>query len=212
MGSSTPALQQAEHEEEEASIVRTLPVHAANAALTHITTRVLIKTKHEALQLSVDNLRASPFLLQCVQEEIPKSPAAAKRAQSCARGVWAWLPSAGTLCLELDMDDGRRPPPMVKNATVQPGLGRSSERGADEILSAAAPRLIEESSGDEVLVTNTIPPKVQKLQCPKIKTVDIGLILSEAIRRIHNRQSMVYLFRNITVDDYLSRGTRPWNS
>uniref|UniRef100_A0A8C9PZG0 Phosphoribosyl pyrophosphate synthetase n=1 Tax=Spermophilus dauricus TaxID=99837 RepID=A0A8C9PZG0_SPEDA len=69
------------------------------------------------------------------------------------------------------------------------------------ILSADAPRLIEESSIEEVVVTNTVPHEVQKLQCPKIKTVDISLILSEAIRRIHNGESMAYLFRNITVDD-----------
>ncbi|XP_074745496.1 phosphoribosyl pyrophosphate synthase-associated protein 1-like isoform X3 [Strix uralensis] len=68
------------------------------------------------------------------------------------------------------------------------------ERGAYKIfvmathglLSADAPRLTEESSIDEVVVTNTVPHEVQKLQCPKIKTVDISLILSEAVRRIHN--------------------------
>lgn len=54
---------------------------------------------------------------------------------------------------------------------------------------------------NQVVVTNTVPHEVQKLQCPKIKTVDISLILSEAIRRIHNGESMAYLFRNITVDD-----------
>ncbi|ETE55989.1 Phosphoribosyl pyrophosphate synthase-associated protein 2, partial [Ophiophagus hannah] len=42
----------------------------------------------------------------------------------------------------------------------------------------------------QVVVTNTIPHEIQKLQCPKIKTVDISLILSEAIRRIHNGESM----------------------
>lgn len=93
------------------------------------------------------------------------------------------------------------------------------------ILSCEAPRFIEESSIDEVgppasppspvsdappltsflpaqvVVTNTIPHEIQKLQCPKIKTVDISMILSEAIRRIHNGESMSYLFRNIGVDD-----------
>lgn len=53
----------------------------------------------------------------------------------------------------------------------------------------------------QVVVTNTIPHELQKLQCPKIKTVDISMILSEAIRRIHNGESMSYLFRNIGVDD-----------
>ncbi|KAM3826924.1 phosphoribosyl pyrophosphate synthase-associated protein 2 isoform 3-T6 [Vipera latastei] len=83
------------------------------------------------------------------------------------------------------------------------------ERGAYKIfvmathglLSSDAPRLIEESAIDEVVVTNTVPHEIQKLQCPKIKTVDISLILSEAIRRIHNGESMSYLFRNIGLDD-----------
>ncbi|KAF4080262.1 hypothetical protein AMELA_G00168430 [Ameiurus melas] len=83
------------------------------------------------------------------------------------------------------------------------------ERGAYKIyvmathglLSADAPRLIEESLIDEVVVTNTVPHEVQKLQCPKIKTVDVSMILAEAIRRIHNGESMAYLYRNITVDD-----------
>lgn len=83
------------------------------------------------------------------------------------------------------------------------------ERGAYKIfvmathglLSSDAPRLIEESAIDEVIVSNTIPHEVQKLQCPKIKTVDISMILAEAIRRIHNGESMSYLFRNIGVDD-----------
>lgn len=117
------------------------------------------------------------------------------------------------------------------------------ERGAYKIyimathglLSADAPRLLEESAIDEVkkttlvgqrgkrsrlpafrqlvnlrvsvvlilqvVVTNTVPHDVQKLQCSKIKTVDVSMILAEAIRRIHYGESMAYLFRNITVND-----------
>lgn len=61
--------------------------------------------------------------------------------------------------------------------------------------------LINTLFGPQVVVTNTVPHEVQKLQCPKIKTVDVSMILAEAIRRIHNGESMAYLFRNITVDD-----------
>lgn len=43
-------------------------------------------------------------------------------------------------------------------------------------------------------MTNTVPHGMQKPQCPKIETADISLILSEAIRRIHNGESMAYLF------------------
>nr|XP_010303963.1 PREDICTED: phosphoribosyl pyrophosphate synthase-associated protein 1 isoform X2 [Balearica regulorum gibbericeps] len=234
----------------------------AKAGLTHIITMDLHQKEIQGFfSFPVDNLRASPFLLQYIQEEIPdyrnavivaKSPDAAKRAQSYAERLRLGLAviHGEAQCTEQDMDDGRHSPPMVKNATVHPGLelplmmakekppitvvgdvgGRIAiivddiiddvesfvaaaeilkERGAYKIfvmathglLSADAPRLIEESSIDEVVVTNTVPHEVQKLQCAKIKTVDISLILSEAIRRIHNGESMAYLFRNITVDD-----------
>lgn len=53
----------------------------------------------------------------------------------------------------------------------------------------------------QVVVTNTVPHEVQKMQCHKIKTVDISVLLSEAIRRIHNKESMSYLFRNVTLED-----------
>lgn len=62
-------------------------------------------------------------------------------------------------------------------------------------------RVLSASCSLQVVVTNTIPHEIQKLQCPKIKTVDISMILSEAIRRIHNGESMSYLFRNIGLDD-----------
>lgn len=69
------------------------------------------------------------------------------------------------------------------------------------ILSSDAPQLIDDSPIDEVVVTNTVPHEVQKMQCHKIKTVDISILLSEAIRRIHHKESMSYLFRNVTLED-----------
>uniref|UniRef100_A0A0B6ZZH4 Ribose-phosphate pyrophosphokinase N-terminal domain-containing protein n=1 Tax=Arion vulgaris TaxID=1028688 RepID=A0A0B6ZZH4_9EUPU len=69
------------------------------------------------------------------------------------------------------------------------------------ILSSDAPRLIEDSNIDEVVVTNTIPHEIQKMQCHKIKTVDISVLLCEAMRRIHHNESMSYLFRNVGLDD-----------
>ncbi|KFV13336.1 Phosphoribosyl pyrophosphate synthase-associated protein 2 [Pterocles gutturalis] len=228
------------------------------AGLTHLITMDLHQKEIQGFfNIPVDNLRASPFLLQYIQEEIPdyrnavivaKSPASAKR----------WRLRLGIAVIhgeaqdaESDMVDGRHSPPTAKNvAAIHPSLeipmlipkekppitvvgdvgGRIAiivddiiddvdsflaaaetlkERGAYKIfvmathglLSSDAPRLIEESAIDEVVVTNTIPHEIQKLQCPKIKTVDISMILSEAIRRIHNGESMSYLFRNIGLDD-----------
>ncbi|KAK7939682.1 hypothetical protein WMY93_003008 [Mugilogobius chulae] len=260
--------------------------------LTHIITMDLHQKEIQGFfSFPVDNLRASPFLIQYIQEEIPdyrnaiivaKSPAAAKRAQSYAERLRLGLAviHGEAQCSESDMADGRHSPPCVRNTTGHTGLelpsgkqqapfpgielpmmmakekppitvvgdvgGRIAiivddiiddvgdfvaaaeilkERGAYKIyimathglLSADAPRLIEESAIDEVrgsgsfeqlvrlhcvgVVTNTVPHEVQKLQCPKIKTVDVSMILAEAIRRIHNGESMAYLFRNITTDD-----------
>lgn len=53
----------------------------------------------------------------------------------------------------------------------------------------------------QIVVTNTVPHEIQKMQCHKIKTVDISIMLMEAIRRIQNNESMSYLFRNIGMDD-----------
>uniref|UniRef100_A0A8C5ENX6 Phosphoribosyl pyrophosphate synthase-associated protein 1 n=1 Tax=Gouania willdenowi TaxID=441366 RepID=A0A8C5ENX6_GOUWI len=246
----------------------------AKSGLTHIITMDLHQKEIQGFfGFPVDNLRASPYLIQYIQEEIPdyrnaiivaKSPAAAKRAQSYAERLRLGLAviHGEAQCSESDMADGRHSPPSVRNTTGHTGLelpcknisnssenfalmmakekppitvvgdvgGRIAiivddiiddvgdfvaaaeilkERGAYKIyimathglLSADAPRLIEESAIDEVVVTNTVPHEVQKLQCPKIKTVDVSMILAEAIRRIHNGESMAYLFRNITVDD-----------
>lgn len=61
--------------------------------------------------------------------------------------------------------------------------------------------LLESSHIDEVIVTNTVPHDHQKLRCHKIKTVDISLLLCEAIRRIYHNESMGPLFRDLTIDD-----------
>ncbi|KAJ7398138.1 Phosphoribosyl pyrophosphate synthase-associated protein 2 [Pitangus sulphuratus] len=233
------------------------------AGLTHLITMDLHQKEIQGFfNIPVDNLRASPFLLQYIQEEIPdyrnavivaKSPASAKRAQSFAERLRLGIAviHGEAQDAESDMVDGRHSPPTAKYvAAIHPSLeipmlipkekppitvvgdvgGRIAiivddiiddvdsflaaaetlkERGAYKIfvmathglLSSDAPRLIEESAIDEVVVTNTIPHEIQKLQCPKIKTVDISMILSEAIRRIHNGESMSYLFRNIGLDD-----------
>ena len=94
-----------------------------------------------------------------------------------------------------------------------PGLVQAADvlfdRGAYKVYALAthalftcdAPVLIEKSRISEVVITNTVPHEFAKLQCSKIKTVDISLLLSEAIRRIHNQESMSYLFRNVEAND-----------
>ncbi|KAM9819560.1 phosphoribosyl pyrophosphate synthase-associated protein 1-like [Syngnathus typhle] len=243
-------------------VCKLLAAMLAKAGLTHIITMDLHQKEIQGFfSFPVDNLRASPFLIQYIQEEIPnyrnavivaKSPSAAKRAQSYAERLRLDLAVLHGVApnLESNMGDGPCSPPPARSSAGHTGLelplmmakekppitvvgdvgGRIAiivddiiddaeefvaaaeilkERGAYKIfimathglLSAEAPRLIEESAIDEVVVTNTVPHEVQKLQCPKIKTVDVSMILAEAIRRIHNGESMAYLFRNIALDD-----------
>ncbi|KAM9211362.1 phosphoribosyl pyrophosphate synthase-associated protein 1-like [Leptosomus discolor] len=106
----------------------------AKAGLTHMITMDLHQKEIQGFSsCPVDNLKASPFLLQYIQEEHPdsrnavivaKSPGAAKRAQSYAERLRLGLAviHGEAQCTEQDMDDERHSPPMVKNATVRPGL------------------------------------------------------------------------------------------
>ncbi|XP_046663307.1 phosphoribosyl pyrophosphate synthase-associated protein 2 [Homalodisca vitripennis] len=235
-----------------------------NSGLTHIITMDLHQKEIQGFfDCPVDNLRASPFLLQYIQECIPdyrnavivaRNPGSAKKATSYAERLRLGIAVIHGEQKEAESDevDGRYspPPPPLLSRTMDMGVGVPQhpakekppinvvgdvggriaimvddmvddvqsfvaaaevlkERGAYKIyvlathglLSSDAPRLIEDSPIDEVVVTNTIPHEIQKLQCHKIKTVDISVLLSEAIRRIHNKESMSYLFKNVTLED-----------
>uniref|UniRef100_F1L2D0 Phosphoribosyl pyrophosphate synthase-associated protein 2 n=1 Tax=Ascaris suum TaxID=6253 RepID=F1L2D0_ASCSU len=213
--------------------------------------------------IPVDNLRASPFLLQYIKENIPdyknavivaKSPGVMNKATSYAdrlRLGIAVIHGEQKDVEESGLEDGRQsPPPNTHHDNLaafelfpaqvpkeKPPLtvvgdvgGRIAimvddiiddaqsfvaaaqvlkNRGAYKIyviathglLSADAPGLLESSPITEVIVTNTVPHEVQKMRCHKIKTVDISLMLSEAIRRIYHNESMGQLFRDVTIDD-----------
>ena len=53
-----------------------------------------------------------------------------------------------------------------------------------------------------MIVTNTVSVESKLSSCSKIRSVDISPVLSEAVRRIHNGESMSYLFRNIPLEDW----------
>ncbi|XP_017020964.1 phosphoribosyl pyrophosphate synthase-associated protein 2 isoform X4 [Drosophila kikkawai] len=236
------------------------------SGLTHIITMDLHQKEIQGFfDIPVDNLRASPFLLQYIQESIPdyrnsvivaRNPGVAKKANSYAERLRLGLAVIHGEQKEAESDevDGRYSPPPTSSSNrqrttsvsvgvpehickVKPPLtivgdvnGRIAimvddliddvqafvaaaemlkENGACKIyvlathglLSSDAPRLLDESPIDEIVVTNTIPHEIQKLQCHKIKTIDISILIAEAIRRIHNKESMSYLFRNVTLED-----------
>ncbi|XP_035694910.1 phosphoribosyl pyrophosphate synthase-associated protein 2-like isoform X3 [Branchiostoma floridae] len=216
------------------------------AGMTHLITMDLhAKEIQGFFDVPVDNLRASPFLLQYIQEQIPdyrnavivaKNPGSARRAQSLAERLRLGLAviHGETKEAESDAIDGRHsPPPVVAQNTglewpmltakekppinvvgdvggriaiivddiiddVETFVACASmlkDRGAYKIyamathglLSSDAPRLLEESTIDEIVVTNSVSHEVQKLQCHKIKTVDISVLISEAIRHFQHK-------------------------
>lgn len=69
------------------------------------------------------------------------------------------------------------------------------------VLSGCSPEMIQSSDIDGLIITNTVEHENKKKQCEKITTIDISVLLSEAIRRIHNGESISYLFRNIAPDE-----------
>lgn len=62
------------------------------------------------------------------------------------------------------------------------------------VLSGPAVQRIQDSPLEEVVVTNSIPPSEEARACEKIKFLSLGKLLGEAIRRIHNSDSVSSLF------------------
>jgi ribose-phosphate pyrophosphokinase len=91
------------------------------------------------------------------------------------------IDTAGTLCnaAQAVMDHGARS--VVACAT-------------HGVLSGPAVQRIEASPLEEVVVTNSIPLSPEAAACKKIRTVSIARLLGEAIRRIHNSDSVSSLF------------------
>ncbi|VEU20329.1 DEKNAAC101184 [Brettanomyces naardenensis] len=78
------------------------------------------------------------------------------------------------------------------------------ENGADSviaivthgILSGNAIDNINKSRLSRVVCTNTVPFEDKMKRCPKLDFIDISGVLAEAIRRLHNGESVSFLFRN----------------
>jgi ribose-phosphate pyrophosphokinase len=62
------------------------------------------------------------------------------------------------------------------------------------LFSGPALDRINNSVLDKVIVTNSIP--YRKAPCDKIELLSIGTLIAEAIRRIHNNESLSEIFTN----------------
>lgn len=64
------------------------------------------------------------------------------------------------------------------------------------ILSGNAVANINNLNLDKVVCTNTVPFEDKLKLCPKLDTIDVSAVLAEAVRRLHNGESILYLFKN----------------
>lgn len=64
------------------------------------------------------------------------------------------------------------------------------------LLSGNAIANINSSKLDKVVCTNTVPFEEKLAVCSKLDVVDVSGVLAEAIRRLHNGESISYLFKH----------------
>ncbi len=91
------------------------------------------------------------------------------------------IDTAGTLC-------------SAANALAKAGAKRVAACASHAVLSGPAVKRIAESPLAEVVITNSIPLSDEAKTCGKFKVVSIARLLAEAIRRIHNSDSVSSLF------------------
>jgi ribose-phosphate pyrophosphokinase len=65
------------------------------------------------------------------------------------------------------------------------------------LFSSSAIEKITNSKLDKVICTNSMPVDDKLAQCEKLECLDISSTLAEAIRRLHNGESVSYLFNNL---------------
>ncbi|RKP31768.1 phosphoribosyl pyrophosphokinase [Metschnikowia bicuspidata] len=65
------------------------------------------------------------------------------------------------------------------------------------IFSGNAIDKLNKSKLAKIVCTNTIPLEDKLAQCPKLELLDISPTLAEAIKRLHNGESISYLFNNV---------------
>ncbi|KAM9895731.1 hypothetical protein OXX79_007908, partial [Metschnikowia pulcherrima] len=65
------------------------------------------------------------------------------------------------------------------------------------IFSGSAIEKLNMSKLDKILCTNSTPLEDKAAACPKLELMDISPTLAEAIRRLHNGESVSYLFDNV---------------
>lgn len=94
--------------------------------------------------------------------------------------------TAGTMC-------------KAAQALLDRGASTVSAYCVHPVLSGNAVTNIDNSCLDELVVTNSIPLREDVRKCKKIKVLSLAPMLSEAIRRISNEESISLMFSDIDI-------------
>lgn len=93
-----------------------------------------------------------------------------------------------------DMVDTAGTLTQAARAVIEHGARKVSAYSVHAVLSGPAIQRIEESVLDEVVVTNTIQLSEKAKGCKKVKQLSVARVFGEAIRRIHDADSLSSLF------------------
>ncbi|XP_063492091.1 ribose-phosphate pyrophosphokinase 1-like [Symphalangus syndactylus] len=77
------------------------------------------------------------------------------------------------------------------------GVTRAYAILTHRIFSGPAISHINNAYFQAVVVTNNKPQEDKMKHCSKIQVINISMILAEAIRKIHNEESVSYLFSHV---------------
>ena len=173
-------------------------------------------------QIPVDHLYAAPILLDYVRRKgardvVVVSPDAGgvERARAFAKRLQTNLaiidkrregPNEAHVMHIIGDVSGRDAlllDDMIDTAgTIAQGAQACMEHGARRVwaacthavLSGPALERLNKSALEEVVVTNTIPLNGKERLCPKLKMLSVAPLLGEAIKRIHEEESVSSLF------------------
>jgi ribose-phosphate pyrophosphokinase len=81
-------------------------------------------------------------------------------------------------------------------ALAEQGAASISAACTHAVLSGPAIERINSSRLDRVIVTNTMPTADKEAECPRLESLSIAGLLAEAVRRIHEEDSVSSLFED----------------
>jgi ribose-phosphate pyrophosphokinase len=173
--------------------------------------------------LPVDNLFATPVLLDAIRDRHGNEPltiispdaGGVERARAYAKRLSASLAIIdkrreranvsqvmniigeveGRTCVIVDdIVDTAGTLTEAADALKKAGAAIVSAAITHPVLSGPAIKRIRESSLSELVITDTVPLRPEAEDCDKIRVVSVAGLLSEAIRRINNEESVSSLF------------------